>query len=373
MEIVLSMTLGVTLLLIILVAKHLKENFANIFLISLLGLVALGCTYVISLQYINDSLDFVTAILNSIPALFGSLTYLYVKYSIFPHSKFKPSNFLHFVPFILAIPLSFYDIRAQDISIVSVVLNVVVKVLVSIVYFILALKTLAIYRHDAQNHFSNSDEIDLKWLKFIVVIGLFSYLVYFVIMLFWMFNMALDSRLEFYSNLLVFIFIIPISYYGLTYTNVFARISAFSPDSRIQIVEAVDATDAINDLKNGSRELISPEKASQIFQELLLVMNTQKLYLNENLMLEDLARELNQHSRYLSYVINAKAGKTFYDFINYFRVIEFNRKLTASENKNLTFLAIAFECGFGSKSSFNRAYKSEMGISPSEYLRKKVL
>ena len=372
MEIVLSMTLGVTLLLIILVTKHLNENFANIFLVSLLGLVALGCTYVILLQYINDTFDFVTATLNSIPALFGSLTYLYVKFSILPHSKFKPSYFLHFVPFLLAIPLSFYDIRAFDISIVSVILNVVVKVVVSIVYFILSLKILSIYRHDAQNHFSNSDEIDLKWLKFIVIIGLFSYLIYFVIMLFWMFNIALNSRLEFYSNLLVFIFIIPISYYGLTYTNVFARISTFSPDNGIQIVEAANSTDAINDVKNDSRELISPEKATQIFQELLLLIHTQKLYLNENLMLEDLARELNQHSRYLSYVINTKAGKTFYDFINHFRVVEFNRKLIASENKNLTFLAIAYDCGFGSKSSFNRAYKSEMGISPSEYLRKQL-
>jgi len=372
MEIVLSMTLGVTLLLIILLAKHLNENFANIFLILLLGLVASGCTYVISLQYINGSFNFITAILNSIPALFGSLTYLYVKYSILPRSKFNPSNFLHFIPFLLAIPLSTYDIRASDISVVSVILNVVVKVVVSIVYFIFSLKILSIYKTDAQNHFSNSDEIDLKWLKFIVLIGLFSYLIYFAIMLFWMFNVALNSRLEFYSNLLVFIFIIPISYYGLTYTNVFARISTFSPDNEIQIVEAADATDAINDVKNDSRELISPEKATQIFQELLLIMNTQKLYLNEDLMLEDLARELNQHSRYLSYVINAKAGKTFYDFINHFRVIEFNRKIAASENKNLTFLSIAFDCGFGSKSSFNRAYKSEMGISPSEYMKKQL-
>jgi AraC-like DNA-binding protein len=122
--------------------------------------------------------------------------------------------------------------------------------------------------------------------------------------------------------------------------------------------------------KNEKKELISKEEASFILQKIILIIETKKLFEDENLMIEDLAREIDLHSKYVSYVINTIAGKNFFDFINQFRIKEFNAEVLSPQNKNLTFLTIAFNCGFGSKSAFNRAYKSEMGISPTEFIKK---
>ncbi|WP_373518436.1 helix-turn-helix domain-containing protein [Pricia sp.] len=42
--------------------------------------------------------------------------------------------------------------------------------------------------------------------------------------------------------------------------------------------------------------------------------------------------------------------------------------MSLSENKKYTLLSLAFECGFNSKTAFNRSFKKLTGISPSEYL-----
>lgn len=366
------MTLGMTLLLIILIIRQLKDNFANVFLVSLLGLVASGCIYIITLRFLDKPNIIIEIILNATPTLFGSLTYLYVKYSISSHRKFNSLDFLHFIPFLTAIPLSYYDIHYQEISALAIILNIILKVAVSLVYFVMSLIILRRFKNFTHNHFSNIDKVDLKWLAFIVKIGLFSFIVYLFFMLLWVFNIPFIDHVDYYSNLIVFIFILPISYYGLTFTSVFARISTLHTKIEIDFPEIIMGEISPLNIKSEPKELVNPEKADQIYQDLLVLMETRKPYLNENLMLEDLAKELNQHSKYLSYVINTKAGNNFFDFINRFRVMEFNRQVVEPGNKQFTFLSIAFNCGFGSKSSFNRAYKSEMGISPSEFIKKQL-
>ena len=83
----------------------------------------------------------------------------------------------------------------------------------------------------------------------------------------------------------------------------------------------------------------------------------------------DLARRLNTHPNYLSQVINEKEGKNLYDYVNTLRIEEFIKLVSQPHNQNLTLLSLAYECGFNSKSSFNRYFKKTTGQSPSEYLK----
>jgi len=367
MEVILSMTLGITILLLILTFGKIKENFANIFLFSLLFSVAIGSAFVISLKYVLIPSKFIIIFVDAIPVLFGTFTYLYVRYSILSLTKLNKFDLLHFSIFFITILLSFFE--GSEFSIISIILNIVLKILVSIIYLILALKLLKNKNEISKNQLSNTDKIDLNWLVFIVKIGLISYFLYLIIMIIWVLNINILENIFIYSNLLVFVYILPIGYYGLRKTTVFVTIANLNND---KIIEAEILTLSQNTIlkKSVSKELINSEKAEIIYQNLLELINTKKIYRNENLMLEDIAKELNLHSKYLSYVINTKSGKTFYDFINYFRIIEFNEQAINPVNKNLTFLAIAYNCGFGSKSSFNRAYKNLMGKSPSEFLNK---
>lgn len=73
--------------------------------------------------------------------------------------------------------------------------------------------------------------------------------------------------------------------------------------------------------------------------------------------MSDLARQLDIHPNYISQVINSVEQKNFYDFINEHRVEEFKQLVSLPENQHFTLLALAFECGFNSKTSFNRNFK----------------
>jgi len=97
------------------------------------------------------------------------------------------------------------------------------------------------------------------------------------------------------------------------------------------------------------------------------LMTVDRLYLNENLSLRDLADRLAIDPNQLSYILNTHLHKNFYEFINWYRVEEVKYKLSQPTHKHLTILGIALESGFNSKTSFNRVFKQLTGLTPSQY------
>jgi len=49
--------------------------------------------------------------------------------------------------------------------------------------------------------------------------------------------------------------------------------------------------------------------------------------------------------------------------------MEFKSKVSIEKNKNKTFFALALECGFNSKASFNSSFKKITGITPSQFVK----
>jgi AraC-like DNA-binding protein len=91
-----------------------------------------------------------------------------------------------------------------------------------------------------------------------------------------------------------------------------------------------------------------------------------KIFLEPELSLSDLAQKLKTNTSILSAAINQNFNKNFNDFVNEFRVEEFRNQIKMPQNKHLTLLAVAFDCGFNSKATFNRAVKKATGLSPKE-------
>jgi len=60
----------------------------------------------------------------------------------------------------------------------------------------------------------------------------------------------------------------------------------------------------------------------------------------------------------------------FNDFINHHRIEAVKKMFEAGEQDNITLLGIAFDAGFNSKASFNRAFKKSTSLSPKEYVQK---
>jgi AraC-like DNA-binding protein len=69
-------------------------------------------------------------------------------------------------------------------------------------------------------------------------------------------------------------------------------------------------------------------------------------------------------------VLNEKHGKNFFTFINEYRVKDVISRFGNPENDKFTILAIAYDSGFNSKTTFNSIFKSQTGMTPSQYREK---
>lgn len=92
-------------------------------------------------------------------------------------------------------------------------------------------------------------------------------------------------------------------------------------------------------------------------------------YRNPELTLTDVARALGITTKAVSETINQGFGKNFNDFVNEYRVAAVRERLAAGEHRRHTILGIALDCGFNSKSTFNRVFKRLSGQTPVQYLQ----
>lgn len=102
----------------------------------------------------------------------------------------------------------------------------------------------------------------------------------------------------------------------------------------------------------------SGQKAfNELIPKIENLFNSQRVFLEPELTLSELAIKLKTNTSLLSAAINQGFGKNFNDFVNQYRIREFQKQLQNPENQNYTKLAIALDCGFNSKATFNRALK----------------
>lgn len=93
-----------------------------------------------------------------------------------------------------------------------------------------------------------------------------------------------------------------------------------------------------------------------------------RTFTNPNLSLNELSSKLKMQPHLLSKVINEGFEKNFFDFINAYRIEEFKKLAQDKRYKHHTFVSLAFEVGFNSKTAFNRSFKKMTNQTPREYL-----
>ncbi|MDX1943058.1 MAG: helix-turn-helix domain-containing protein [Saprospiraceae bacterium] len=120
--------------------------------------------------------------------------------------------------------------------------------------------------------------------------------------------------------------------------------------------------------KKYEKSSLTQDKAASYLEALEAYMQAEKPYLDEALKLTTVATTLNIPEHHLSQALNEKSGKSFYDYITKFRIEEAKKQLLAKGNKSI--LEIAYEVGFNNKTSFNKHFKKETGMTPSEFLKK---
>ncbi len=88
---------------------------------------------------------------------------------------------------------------------------------------------------------------------------------------------------------------------------------------------------------------------------------------SKNCSLAALSSEVSYNYVYLSKYFKKHTGIAFTDYVNRYRI---NEACYILQNTDQTILKIAYDCGFDSLRSFNRNFKSVMGMTPSEYRAK---
>ncbi|MEM1386701.1 MAG: helix-turn-helix transcriptional regulator [Pseudomonadota bacterium] len=116
-----------------------------------------------------------------------------------------------------------------------------------------------------------------------------------------------------------------------------------------------------------SKSALAAEHADRIARKLTAAMRDDTLYRDANLSLTKLAQHINASPNYVSQTLNEHVNRSFFDFVNEWRINEAKKLLL--ENPEDTILAITYEVGFNSRSAFYTAFKKETGITPSQYRR----
>ena len=81
-----------------------------------------------------------------------------------------------------------------------------------------------------------------------------------------------------------------------------------------------------------------------------------------------MALKLETNAVILSKVVNQQFNLNFNDYINQYRVNAVIERIANPKFKNQTLLAIAFDAGFNSKATFNRAFKKFTNKNPKDFL-----
>jgi len=308
------------------------------------------------------------------------LLYFYIKSVTLPHFRFQRKYGYHFIPGILYILFKIfvylYDASQPGFENVQngyltlnlefeysmILFSFLMKMQIAI-YLAFTFQHFFQYRSKIQHIFSNAYSLQLNWLRNFLFIytGLFIY----------MFIQDLINEmitdLSWMQEWWYYLFTsIAITYVGMvgyfTDTN---KLNEINPN-KVDVLHLAILESGNSD--NNSKKADINQLKDRL-EVLTKYMETEKPYLDPNLNLIDLAKSLDMTRAQLSEVINLGIGKNFNDFINERRVEAVKLMIKNERHKELNLLGLAYDCGFNSKSTFNRVFKKWTRQSPTEYIK----
>lgn len=306
-------------------------------------------------------------VLMPLPILHGVLLYFYVLEVTGKKIRTK-IRFVHLIPYfsLILLLIPFYSLSAEEKIYIFknegigfewfMLIHQVSMIISGIAYTIWTLLLIRNHKKNIQSTFSNTDKKELQWLRYLSIgLGLI-----------WVVAVFFDEQIIFSC---IVVFVLFIGFFGINQMNIFTTTIIPNDEEKYSISQKgkriSNSTEKKRYLKSGLNEVM----ADQIYAKLNELMPQKHLYKKENLTLSDLAKQLDVHPNHLSQVINEKEEKNFYNYINSLRIKEFIRLASEQENEKFTLMSLAHECGFNSKSTFNKHFKAYTQKTPSEFFK----
>ncbi len=310
----------------------------------------------VSYIYITEDIynfPFLLGVEHPLPLLQGVFLFLYVSFLTDQLPEKKWVFLLHFVPAILMYLylVSFFLLPAdQKIEVyknrgAGYELFLIVKYYAiacsGIFYVIWSVLLLRKHKANIRDRFSDLEKVNLQWLQ-ILTFGMGG--IWFLVIFF-------RSEILILAGIVVFVFLI--GFFGVRQAVI------FTPELMPEVAD--------EQKKKYTKSGLTEDASEKLHQALIQHMTEDAPYRKSDLSISDLSSKLGVHPNYLSQIINQTEEKNFYDFVNSYRFEEFKRLITMQKNQQYTLLSLAYDCGFSSKSSFNRYFKRATGQTPSEY------
>jgi AraC-like DNA-binding protein len=300
---------------------------------------------------------------------YGPLLLLYVKFMTNPVRKFNWLSLLHFIPFIIFFTVSVIfrsqplldDLRNFFVPDRFISLRIVYSTcffLSVTIYSILAFIEIKKHQSNLKNLISyTSGVITLNWLK---IISISFYTAYFVLFILGGINMIgnyipFDPYFVLFGFIALFSFVY--SFYGIKQPVIFGQ--ELKPEN-------IDKKETEKYIKSGLKQ----SQAKDFLQILISYVEVNKPYLNRDLNINDLSLMTGIQRHSITQVLNEYHKKNFFTFINEYRVKEVIERFSDPKNNHYTILAIAFDAGFNSKTTFNSIFKNITGLTPSKFRKK---
>ncbi len=304
-----------------------------------------------NLIYISDGLWYLIA-----PTLF-----FIAKFYVEPSYRFTWLDLLHLVPFVTMQTLYFNLLTANSHVKVHILTSykasgeygllthlLILAMMVQILAYILAsLKLFRRYQFQYEVNFSTNQLEQLSYFKGIYRFFLLYFLLEFSFSTFRNFTAFESNWLDNWS-LVVWTFFI----YGIAY------IAMLNPTKLLPQLPSPTSHKIIGEDKNEVAEL----------QRILDYMVSSKAFRKSDLSLPELAESLNLSTNRTSYLINQVHGKSFYNFINTYRVKEVKEQLEKGNHKQMSIIGISQDAGFKSKTSFYKFFKHEFAVTPTQFI-----
>jgi len=306
---------------------------------------------------------------------YGPLLYLYVQHVTRPELRFSPWNALHFIPFVVffAVSVVFREEPIFDDLTGFFVIDrfIPLRIVYSVIFFLSItlysiLSFIVIRHHQLRLHdlvSYTSAKLTLNWLK---VLSITFYAGYFIVFILGGINIF-DNFFPFDPYVITFVFITLFSFAYSFYAIRQPEMLDFPASATEE--NGIDGSSAVERYaRSGLRE----GQAEEYLTRLLKYMDDEKPYVNGDLTINDLSMKTGIPRHYITEVLNEKHGRNFFAFVNEYRVREVISRIKDSKYQHYTILAIAFDSGFNSKSTFNSFFKAYTGKTPSAY-REEIL
>ncbi len=240
------------------------------------------------------------------------------------------------------------------------------------IYFGLSLRYYFKYKKLIFQVTSNADELLFKWIRNYLLAFLSMICIRFAFTIASIFFPVLDSYQGTWWFFLMFsvvlYYIAVTGYSNAVISKIAFKLSVLDNQPTYLLASNNIAEETVIDIEH---EVFEPTNTTEIEywkSKIQTLVQEEKLYQNPELTLTDLAKKLETNASVISKTINQGFQMNFNDCINNYRVEAVKNSFINGEHKKSTLLGIAYDCGFNSKATFNRAFKKNTGKTPKEFI-----